>query len=185
MKEYAEDIILEYTDTNKPVLLRIIVGQDPYPDKGKRVVISKYPVNNIVSFWQSKNNKKDGAYQRFLTLVNANLKPFHDIYRELQNLEHNNYYFFNYFSTIAKKGKRRKSQKVKILEFIEKNILDKEYCYIALIGRKARIGLKKDLIRLGIPRNNILVISHPPSNNRNAKNDWTKLSSSDKSRFQI
>lgn len=164
--------------------MKIVIGQDPYPDLSKRVCIADYPISEVVAFWQPTNNKNDVAYQRFLGLVNDSKKQFPDIHNELMRLKKENYYFFNYFSKLHKKGERRKSNKIEILEFIkEKNTFDN--CYIALIGSTAKLGLEQDLKKMGIPKKNIFTFSHPSGRNASAARDWSKISKQEKSIFQI
>lgn len=55
-------------------MLRIIVGQDPYPDRTKQLKISNYP-SNPVAFFQPNWNTNEPTFHRVVGLIHSKGEP--------------------------------------------------------------------------------------------------------------
>lgn len=163
-------------------MLRIIVGQDPYPNLDKRLIIEGYPISETVAFWQPEKQAHDVAYNRFLNLFNEgnktdkhNPKKYEQVVEELEGKK---YYFFNTYKNLKSDEGYDKStnlQSKDIESFIKREIdEDEQLCvHVLLIGSIAKKRLKSRLKKI----NNVVVyeIGHPSARNNKSSKQWDNI----------
>lgn len=172
-------------------MLRIIVGQDPYPDIAKRLIVPGYPFSPV-AFWQKVVPVNDTTFDRFLKLVNASNAalptPEKEMIKLVDDLKVEGYYFFNVYEKLKTDAGYVKSKNLinkEIMKIIKTELASgtvKEDVHVCLVGAKARDRmawlLKKESIKP-------LILEHPSPANRHYSGEWENIPTSVSKIFQI
>lgn len=152
-------------------MLRIIVGQDPYPNPKKRLQVNNYPFNPV-SFWQNSIPLIDDTFNRFISLVNAKGNELPDTQSSIEifigKLAEQNYYFFN----VYQKYPKQKLIDQEIISFIDQKLAcnnDRDAA-VLLVGVDAKEYLYAPLKKkLG---EQVFNITHPSPKNPYSEIVW-------------
>lgn len=164
-------------------MLRIIVGQDPYPRDYKLLMIADYPVDKIVAFYQPVWNMKDVTFERIIRFVHINGVPAIDTKSYVNILRQKGLFLFNAFP-LGSGLNPEQSNKTKIIDFIEIYCRDNGLCpdevHLLFCGGEAKKLLSDTCSIKGF---NWYFVPHPSPTNKFelngvevAKNFWDNQS---------